>query len=184
MTKIFCIGFPKTGTMSLAHALQSLGYRASHYPINDIIPALEEGRWEAVAGSTYDAFCNCGEWQFAALDRACRGSRFIYTDRDEDAWLASLKRHLQDYPPPERGSAPYMNRLEVFSTATFDADVMRTAYRAHRTAVMEYFRGRADFLPMQVEDPLAFDMLCAFLGHPPTGQPFPAKNRAVDRQRP
>lgn len=181
MSKIFSVGLPKTGTMSLHQALRILGYQVSHYPISDAIPMLEEGRWEAIRALPYDALCNCGEWQFAALDRNLSGSRFIYLERDEEAWLKSIKKHLTYYALPERGSPPYMNRLEVFSVIAYDEDVMRTIFRAHKHAVQEYFAGRDNFTSLRVDEPGAFAKLCQFLGHPVQDRPFPALNRAVDR---
>ena len=53
-TKIFCIGFSKTGTSSIHHALDILGYRSLHWPRAHIDP--KKGWIHYFKKSKFDAF--------------------------------------------------------------------------------------------------------------------------------
>lgn len=174
LEKIFGIGLPKTGTMSLHRALQILGIDSVHYPINDIIPAMQEGRYESM--TNHEAYVNCGEWHFPALQREYPESRFICTWREFDKWILSMSRHFSRYASPKRGSAPHANRLEVFGTTVFDSSIMENIYWAHKFSVERYFLGHENFLLLNVEHADAFQKLCDFLGRPRTEQPFPHEN--------
>lgn len=175
--RIFGIGLPKTGTSSLHKALCNLGIRSVHYPINDVIPMLHQGEHDKIP-SKYQALVNCGEWHFAALDRAYPGSKFIYTWREFDRWIASIEKHFSRYEIPQAGTVMQGNRLEVFSISVFDRDVMKTIYQAHRQAVESHFKDRQDLLRLNVEDPNAMKDLCAFLGYPVLHTSFPHENKA------
>ena len=77
MRKVFGIGLSKTGTTSLSAALAILGYRSKHFPKDEDF-------------ARYDAFSDITvAMKFKTLDRFFPGSQFIYTVRDEPAWLAS-----------------------------------------------------------------------------------------------
>ena len=47
-TKVFCIGFMKTGTTTMNSALTILGYRVSHRSWR-LLPAIMKGDWNSVA---------------------------------------------------------------------------------------------------------------------------------------
>lgn len=174
--RIFAIGLPKTGTLSLHHALLRLGFRSIHYPIDDVIPRLHQGDYGSIGD--YEAFINCGEWHFAAINNIYPDARFIYTWRDYDQWLISVKRHFHHYETPGLHTSPYRNRLEVFGTAVFNEHVMKTIYEAHRFAVEQYFSGRDNLLKLNVAEKDAYARLCRYLGTPVIEEAFPHENRA------
>lgn len=175
-TRIFGIGLPKTGTLSLHHALLALGIDSVHYPINDVIPGLQ--RFEYKALERHRAYVNCGEWHFAALDKQFTGSRFIYTWRDYDDWIVSVKNHFERYETPAMYSLPYLNRLEVFASVVFNEEVMKTIYHAHQCSVERYFRDKDNILKLNVTDKRAYAQLCDYLGLPIVNAPFPHENKA------
>ena len=80
--KVFCTGWQRTGTTSLAKALNAIGVRTKDYPkelLHDIDHELVR---------EYDAFTdNPIPLLYQELDRRHPGSRFIHTTRDEQAWL-------------------------------------------------------------------------------------------------
>ena len=86
--KVFCIGFNKTGTSSLHRLFTELGLASfhgyySHIPLDD-----------PVYGA-HVCFSDGDRHDFAALDAAFPGSRFILTTRRLDDWLASRIRHVE-----------------------------------------------------------------------------------------
>ena len=97
--KIFAIGLPKTGTVSLNTALQKLGINSIHYPIDKIIPRLQNSEYACL--NEYQAYVNCGEWHFAAIDRHYPDSKFIYTWREYEDWIHSVKKHIENYEVPD-----------------------------------------------------------------------------------
>lgn len=84
MGKIFGIGLSRTGTTSLTAALKILRVQAIHWPqsMGDI------ARHEASTDITVSLM-------FEELDRKYPGSKFIYTIRERDPWLASCEKHIK-----------------------------------------------------------------------------------------
>jgi len=119
--KIFGIGLPKTGTTSLNKALQILGYRSVHSPIqytfaqSSGIPMYKWGyvventlkdegllkfvpEWsdikEDLKISDWDAITNFGEHTYPILDKKFPNSKFILTVRNKNTWLKSVNSLL------------------------------------------------------------------------------------------
>lgn len=174
--KVFGIGLPKTGTMSLYRGLSILGFDAVHYPIKTTIPAIQRGRYSAF--DDHEAFANCGEWHFAALEREYPQAKFIWTHRPLEQWLSSVRKHFEFYRPARRNTRQYENRLEVFATTVFDPDVMATIYTAHSHAVEMHFAGRGNLLVLDVTESNAWRKLCEFVEVSAPDQEFPHENKA------
>ena len=84
--KIFGIGLHRTGTSSLNEALNILGYRSIHTPL-DIYPDIDTRIIDK-----YDAFTdNPIPLLYKQLDRLYPGAKFILTTRDLDSWIKSVK---------------------------------------------------------------------------------------------
>lgn len=178
MQKIFSIGFHKTGTKSLAAALEQLGYSV-HGPgwVKDVhacasLENLRAAAWPLI--EQYDAFQD-NPWPvlWRELAAAFTQARFILTVRDEDAWYASALRYFGEQQTPMRAliygadaASPVGNEQRY-----------RQRYREHNQQVQAYFAGQENFLLLDVAHPDAYDQLCQFLGHPVTGQSFPHCNK-------
>ena len=172
--KVFCIGFHKTGTKSIGHALELLGYRVCG-PVGVRRPDIAERALELALATAkdFDAFQD-NPWPilFRELDQAFPGSRFILTVRDLDDWLASAVNHFGRKTTPMRewiygAGAPLGNEARY-----------RARHQAHLDAVRAHFRHRPDDL---LEFPLTrqpdWGPLCRFLDLPPPAAPFPALNQ-------
>src|SRR5438105_11325665 len=86
-SKIFGIGLSKTGTTSLANALQILGYKTKDNMgvVNYATHDLSSVHLEVV--EAYDALTDTPIPSFyRELDARYPGSRFILTVRDSDEW--------------------------------------------------------------------------------------------------
>jgi hypothetical protein len=176
MRKVFCIGFHKTGTSSMARALRDLGYRVTgpnHAQDKEIAAKLEQVTAEL--SHRYDAFQD-NPWPlvYRQMDALHPGSKFILTVRDEDKWYASSRNHFG------RRNTP-MRELIYGPAAAHPEDneaVYKARMRRHNAEVEAYFRDRPDdLLVIDITRDGRWEPICAFLGHPVPDQPFPHANR-------
>ena len=171
--KVFCIGFHRTGTKSLAAALKHLGYRVTG-PNGTRDPAIANHALALALGlaGEFDALNdNPTPLLYRELDTAFPGSRFILTTRSTDAWLASAVRYF--------GADETPMREWIYghgSPLGFEA-VYRQRYEAHNAGAVSYFRARSDLLVIDFERGDSWPELCAFLGVPAPEVPFPHVNR-------
>lgn len=166
-SKIFGIGLSKTGTNSLALALQTLGYSAIHYPAN----MMQVEAHDAVTDVSVSA-------SFEDLDRLFPGSKFILTVREEDDWHESARRHyLKRRNHMNEFALSIHHRL--YGTFTYDRALFSEAYKRHHTRVQSYFAGRpSDLLRINLCDgSVTWNTLCDFLGKPVPNVAFPWANR-------
>ncbi|HEY1961368.1 MAG TPA: sulfotransferase [Rhizomicrobium sp.] len=191
MDKVFGIGFQKTGTSSLAAALEILGYRTNHgvfinHPEKrrslHIAPPLTTEKVAAQALpliAEYDALTD-NPWPllYRELDAAYPGSKFVLTVRDPQNWIASLVQHFDD-----RES----DVLEwIYGCRSVRGNEARCleVYASHNAAVRAYFANRpAALLELSFDSPRSWNALCDFLGKPTPAKPFPHANTAAERAR-
>lgn len=177
-TKVFCIGFHKTGTTSLAVALRTLGYRVTG-PNGVYDPDIAQNVLPMAyrLAEQYDAFQD-NPWPviFRELDRRYPGSKFILTVRDSNSWIKSqvmhfgcretpMRRWIYGAGCPEGNEAAYVRRFEM-----------------HTRQVLDHFKARSnDLLVMDLAAGDGWEELCRFLGAPVPRVPFPHVNRANER---
>lgn len=180
MSRVFCIGFHKTGTTSLAAALRRLGYRVSDaFGVRD--PRIGETLIPRARArlELFDAFRDL-PWPvlFRELDAWSPGARFIFTRRDEDAWWRSVLAHFGSVGTPLRAWVYGGTGAPVGAEA-----VWRARYAAHNRAVETWFGSRPrDLLRLDLETGLDWEPLCDFLGRPAPSEPFPMLNTAAERR--
>lgn len=181
-SKVFCIGFQKTGTSSLRDALRTLGYRvAGVFGRNVKLPDLRRRYVEMglQIAHEHDAVEDM-PWplMFRELDAAFHGSKFILSLRDTDRWYGSIANHFGTNPHPvqqliygDDAAAPVGHEARY-----------RRVYEAHNAAVLTYFAERPhDLLVMRLEGGDGWGKLCRFLGEPVPEPPFIHTNSAVQR---
>lgn len=178
-TKVFCLGFQKTGTTSLQYALSLIGYRVAG--IIDANPydtpeALHAGALRLL--SQFDAFAD-NPWPlyFREIDTMFPDAKFILTTRDPDEWYASVCKHFGD-------NSSNMRSL-VYGEASPIGN--RTAYvdrlLAHQEAVRRHFADRTpnDLLEFDVVAGHGWAELCTFLDQPTPRREFPKLNTSAMR---
>lgn len=178
MTKIFCIGFQKTGTKSLARALRMLGYSVTgpnlfvsektSRPVHELVTGL---------GDRFDAFQD-NPWPllYREMDRRYPGSRFILTLRDTDDWMNSVLNHFG------ASYGPMREWIYGYGSPEGRELVYRSRFEEHNRKVVEYFKGRENqLLIMDLGKGEGWDKLCPFLGKSVPAQPFPQENTARAR---
>jgi hypothetical protein len=186
--KVFGIGLSKTGTTSLAKALNILGIASVHFPHDDRTFAELQRReyrlsildeYQGATDTPVAAF-------FAQLDEAWPGSKFILTVRDKASWLRSADAHWRAMEtgrpgrdPGFRGYVDFINTC-VYGGVDFSAERFSDVYDAHVRNVTEYFAHRPDdLLVLNICGGTAsWAELCGFLGVPvPRHDPFPHEHR-------
>ena len=178
--KIFCIGFHKTGTTSLAEALTELGYRVTgpngvedpdighhvHALADELIPqfdAFQDNPWPLL---------------YRRLDEQYPNSRFILTLRDPDSWIRSQVKHFGTDETPMRR---WIYGADRGCPQDNEAHYLEY-FNAHNQAVRDYFQDRPnDLLTLSLIDGDGWDKLCRFLDKPVPGRAFPHVNKAGDR---
>ena len=195
--KVFGIGLSRTGTTSLTEALQQLGYKAIHFPHDDVTRA-EVYRFFASPSQSLslallqeaDALTDtpvCCLYQ--ALDQAYPGSKFILTVREKQAWLASYQSHWHRHPSlfserPDGFLAHYSHLLNhrLYGTQSADPAILSRAYDRYTAEVFEYFHARPqDLLVLDICGGEGWSKLAPFLGRALPQIPFPWENRGQSK---
>jgi len=178
--KIFGIGFHKTGTSSLANALQHLGYSVTG-PDLQLLDVIKRGDRASVFAyaEKFEAFQD-NPWPllYKELDNAFPNSKFILTTRANSKWLDSVLSHF--------GSSPTAMRKWIYGKAypLGNENVYLEKYEKHNSEVRAYFKDRSeDLLELNIESGEGWKELCTFLDHEIPDLPFPHKNKREDLLR-
>jgi len=182
MTKVFCIGFQKTGTSSLAKALKALGYTVG----DAIKPLNREVNWRApdprpeiiekvlsVAQGVDALQDSPSAFVFRELDAAFPKAKFILTVRETDVWLESYRRYF----PDQNNSL----RLWMYGVNGLSGNEARyrEIYETQNAAIIDYFANRPDdFLIMDLNKGDGWLKLVNFLGDGAL-KPFPHVNKGL-----
>src|SRR5438309_7687244 len=103
-TKVFGIGFHKTGTTSLAKALSYLGYRVTGpNGVNNPDITREVYNMAFDLAKRFDAFQD-NPWPilYKELDERFPGSKFVLTVRSTSDWIKSVVNHFAEEETPMR----------------------------------------------------------------------------------
>jgi hypothetical protein len=171
MTKIFGLGLPKTGTVSLAQALTTMGYNTIHNPWKFHHQILMDAnfRWDA---EPWDALVHFGYHHFRQLNREYPGSKWILTIRDVGEWLDSCERWFST----RKDCKTTLNRIATFGTAIFHREHFRDVYMGHLRNITGYFRNLSNFIMLPVGAKDTAEILSGFLGRPLAEYPHANKH--------
>lgn len=185
-TKVFCIGFHKTGTSSLGVALGKLGYSVvGFYPFRHLAAQehvdLKDIENLALEEATKHDAAQDSPWPilYRQMDEAFPGSKFIHITRDRDAWINSA---LKDF-----GKNPNAMRKLIYG-APFpkgNEDIWLERYDQHNEDVQSYFADRpTDFISLDLEKgEVSWDNICPFLGEAAPDIPWPHANKRSTKKR-
>lgn len=173
-TKVFGIGFHKTGTTSLDVALTTMGYKVCGHRLelaedlfrNDLTRAFE-------ITEQYDAFQD-NPWPllYRELDDRYPSSKFILTIRDNEKWIKSVTNHFRTTHTEMRRWIYGVGHPEG------NEELYLAKYQKHNNDVVEYFKHRPDdLLIVSWENGDGWEKLCHFFGRPVPSVPFPHANK-------
>ena len=186
--KIIGVGLGRTGTHSLAVALNQLGIKTRHHVnYNSLIPEFCSATG-TFAGSRliamfdkYQALANGTGISYQELDLAYPNSRFILTVRESKAWLESQHAYRRLQAEQVKDSATlrvqkFINR-EIYGSEYFDSNIWLDTYNRHVDGVLDYFADRPmSLLVMDICGGDGWDKICPFLGCADPFSPFPHTN--------
>ncbi len=176
--KIFGIGLSKTGTTSLARALEILGYRTKD---NIGVKRYVAGDLSSIKPSVLeenDAFTDTPIPSFyRELDAKYANSKFILTVRDTDRWLKSCKKQFNKKLADKQNEAHKALFMDLYGCIVFDEQRFKKGYERFVNDALRYFKDRPqDLLVLDVSAGEGWDKLCPFLGKAVPNVPFPKAN--------
>ncbi len=177
-SKIFGIGLSKTGTTSLANALQVLGYKTKDnmgvvkYATGDLssVDLRVVDVNDALTDTPIPSF-------YRELDARYPGSKFILTVRDAEGWLKSCKKQFTQRFAEVQTDAHKRLFIDLYGTDVFDDRRFASGYEMFVDGVREHFKDRPrDLLIMNIVADEGWEKLCPFLRRPMPDIPFPKAN--------
>jgi hypothetical protein len=177
-TKVFGIGFHKTGTTSLANALSYLGYRVTG-PDGVDNPNIAQDVYEMAFDlvNKFDAFQD-NPWPilYKELDQKFPDSKFILTLRPSEDWFRSVVNHFIEKETPMR------EWIYGVGYPKGNENVYVARYERHNREVIEYFKDRRkQLLVLNITAGEGWTKLCPFLGERIPAIAFPCANTASER---
>jgi hypothetical protein len=179
-SKVFCVGFHKTGTSSLGVALGKLDYRVAG-PSGVYDPNIEKialtMAYDLV--EKFDAFQD-NPWPilYKQLDEKYPGSKFILMLRNPESWIRSQVMHFG------RKSTPMRKWIYGVGYPEGNEQIYIRRFEAHNADVLDYFKDRPqDLLVMDLSKGDGWEKLCPFLGVEIPNIPFPHANEASVREK-
>lgn len=185
-TKVFCIGFQKTGTTSLGLALEALGFKVCGYHgFRDMADDTDLTMDKLVTrartlAEEHDAFKDT-PWPvlYRQLDEWYPGSKFIHVVRDSDRWIRSA---CKDF-----GAHPNMIHRLIYGCdhPLGNEPVWLEKYETHNREVREYFSSRPeDCVSLSLDrGEVGWASVCEFLGLPVPEREWPHANTYVSKKR-
>ncbi len=179
-TKIFCIGFHKTGTKSLATALSKLGYSITGpNGVKDSKIAQNVYTMAHNLVKQYDAFQD-NPWPiiYKEMDKSYPGSKFILTVRNTDSWIKSMVSHFG------RRKTPMRKWIYGVGCPKGNEEIYIKKYENHNKDVLAYFKNRPnDLLILDLIKAEGWQKLCPFLEKEIPNILFPHRNKAEVRKK-
>jgi len=176
--KVFGIGLSKTGTSSLAHALEILGYRTKDYPGIVRYTRGELSSIDLEVINSHDAVTDTPIPSFyRELDARYPNSKFILTIREREGWLKSCKKQFTPKLAENQSDAHKYLFLDLYGTDVFDEQKFSRGYEKFVGEALKFFESRPhDLLVIDITAGQGWEKLCPFLGKPIPDVPFPKAN--------
>jgi hypothetical protein len=158
--KVFIIGFQKTGTTSLEHALQFLGYRVYGGDKNlmkltdteNVKMYIKETlkHWDAVQDMPWPLF-------YKELYDVYPNAKYILTIRDTDKWIRSMVTYFASIRFPLHKKIYGVPCVEGYEFK------YKEFYEKKNDDILNFFEGKSNFLVMETGKNFNYQTLCGFL---------------------
>ncbi|PCJ10667.1 MAG: hypothetical protein COB16_01400 [Rhodobacteraceae bacterium] len=196
--KIFCLGFPKTGTTSLEVALQHLGYKVCrgngrNNHTNYLIALFVHREYDELRRMIrhFDAFADLpwgGTDFYLWLSETYPEARFIQTIREPQAWFRSLSNaaHSLDensetalestHAAGHYGAVYLFNKVWQIHSMAGAKERLLEIYGQLNSDIESHFAGQDRFFSFALTQERRWDELCDFLDKKVPDRPFPLEN--------
>ncbi|GAB5480152.1 MAG: hypothetical protein Marn2KO_36190 [Marinobacter nauticus] len=178
--KVFVIGWQKTATSSVAHALAEHGIHC-HTNVDEATQMFRGTLSLSDWLHSIDAHTGLkdfpGTYLYRELEARYPDAKFILTTRDEAGWLKSLIKHVSTYGSNDLINALYGTDMTDLADSPELQATALTIYRKHLHNVRMYFENRPDkLLEVDLRAPDAYDRFASFLGDEKKLDAFPRAN--------
>jgi hypothetical protein len=195
-------GFGRTGTLSLKHALERIGFGPCYHMLEVLRNPEHVAFWDEIADGARDRWEDVFAAYTATVDwPACRywrelaerypEARVLLSVRDADAWYDSV--HATIYAFMVQGSMggdPATAPLQAMARKTVLQRTFDGRFEDRRHAISVYERHNEAVRAAFPEDRLlvfrpgeGWEPLCRFLGVPAPDEPFPHVNSREELRR-
>ena len=193
-SKIICPGFGRTGTTSLAQALNMLGFRTEevkgHWYLVKLVGRRLIYQPSYDIASEYSAYLDSPiPLIYQDLVNTYPNSLVILTHRPVDHWLKSME-HLQQrqskwmFTFRNRHFRPLVEayNTQVYGAPWFDRDVYACNYERHYSDVRAFFQSRREpVLEIDLSREPGWPPICEFLSKEIPETPFPRRNASLSK---
>ena len=171
--KIFCIGYPRTGTHSIISALGKLGYKGWHYNRNHYkwaVKAIRIGEFSEKILNDNVAFADVPIFYiYKNLDKMYPSSKFILITREKQSWFESMQFVMN-----HKNRKLYPDDHNQFLWCNLYPEMIEE----HTKNVKDHFFGREDKLLVMDLKKIDYKILGGFLNIPePFLGSFPHENK-------
>ncbi len=180
MSKVFGIGWAKTGTTTLGKCFQILGYNHQTQDLGLVkdIANNDLSRIMAIAAKK-DTF---EDWPwiilYKELDQAHPNSKFVLTMREPHKWVRSYETMLTNQGEAAESLNEIRRTLYGLPFPNVTETQLIERYERHNREVQDYFRDRPkDLLIVNWENGDGWKELCEFLEKPEPNVPMPHANK-------
>lgn len=185
MSKVFCIGLPKTGTTSMGKAFEMLGYKhnartSAIEGIRNLFVPTMGNKYINDQLAEYEAFED-SPWHFMYRHLHMRfpSAKFILTIRKDNDPAIYFESFVYEKTRKIISPIHQFKKIALFGVPYVDGnrDIVESVYRSHNSAVMKYFSHYPeDFLIFETGVD-GWNKLCPFLGKKTPSEPYPWLNR-------
>jgi hypothetical protein len=190
------VGFGRTGTLSLKHALEQIGWGPCYHMLEVAENPGHAQLWHAAADGPADwtaLFANYRstvDWPGARfwreIARHFPEAKVLLTVRDSERWYESVKNTIfvamsrgmpDEAPEALRRQGEMARRLiieDTFGAQFEDREHAIGVYERHNQEVRDAFADSDRFLEFEAAQ--GWEPLCAFLDEPVPEEPFPRVN--------
>ncbi len=186
-------GFGRTGTDSMREALTILGFGPCHHMYEVIGNDEQKRRWRAMVQGAprdwpylFEGYASCLDWPSAhfwpELINFYPDARIILTWRSAESWWESFAKTIR--PGINQSSEPQSMGLALIKKIVFSGNIdnrdhCMATYNANVAAVKASVPANR-LLIHSLGD--GWEPLCAHLGVPVPGQPYPSRNTTAEFQ--
>lgn len=158
--KVFIIGFQKTGTTSLEHALEHLNYRVHggdknlmNFEDKEALKSYIQKTlktWDAVQDMPWPLF-------YKELYELYPDAKYILTIRDSKKWIRSVVTYFASIRIPLHQKIYQVPCAEGYESRYLEV------YEKMNTEILAFFKNKPNFLVMEMGVNFDYTTLCTFL---------------------